>query len=89
MIESCWSCDDFHNVKNIFKLSLSNYTFAPKIFKICMEKMSNEKEKLCQAVSMISKIIRQISLDDQKFKNVLVMLSGINTSLFGRSEEKV
>lgn len=92
MIESCWSCDDFQNVKLLFKLALSVYTFAPTIFKICIEKMSKQlpfyKEELVQTIKMISKVIGRLN-SDIKFNNMLLMLNGLNTSLFGRSEERV
>lgn len=57
-----------------------------------MENMSKQlpfyKEALIKAVSMISKVIDHPNLEN-KLNNILDMLSGINTSLFGRSEERV
>lgn len=62
------------------------------MFRICMENMSKQlpfyKEALIKAVSMISKVIDHPNLEN-KLNNILDMLSGINTSLFGRSEERV
>lgn len=92
MTESCWISDDFQNVKLLFKLAFSCYTFGANMFRICMENMSKQlpfyKEALIKAVSMISKVIDHPNLEN-KLNNILDMLSGINTSLFGRSEERV
>lgn len=92
MVDSCYTSEDFRNIQIIFKFALTEHKIAPEMFKLCIEKMSNRphiyKGALIEAFKMIAKVIGVERYKD-KFNILMYMLSGINTSSFGRTEDTV